>query len=101
MTCVVEPSVEPVSAVVNGYKRDLAVELKCRFEGQPPPKITWFFHGEKLEDSLHYRLPDNGSLLVVDMTSDLSGEYTCKAESIVGSSNATVELRYAGEWVCL
>lgn len=93
---LVEPSVEPDSAVVDGYKKDIIVELRCNVRGQPPPLIHWFFQGERLQDSTHYCLPENGSLLVVDMTPSLAGEYLCKVENILGSSNATVELRYAG-----
>ena len=92
---------EPNVAVVDGYKKDVIVELRCTIEGQPPPVITWFYHGEGVRDSkhypTHYRLPENGSLLIVDMMPSLAGEYLCKAENILGSSNTTVELRYAGE----
>ena len=84
--------------VVDAYKKDLAIELRCDAEGQPPPEISWFFGEEELHESPHYCLPDNGSLIIVDMTSSLSGEYLCKARNLVGSANATVELRYAGEW---
>ena len=88
----------PVDETVDGYKGDLFLELRCITEEEPiRPEISWFFGGEKLEDSVHYRLPENGSLLVVNMMSILAGEYLCKAESVVGSGNATVNLRYAGE----
>ena len=97
MFFVAGPSIEPTNLTVDGYKGDLALELICIAEGEPQPEISWFFDGEKLQDSLHYRLPENGSLLIVDMTSNLAGEYLCKAESVVGSSNATLYLRYAGE----
>lgn len=94
---LVEPNVEPTVAMVDGYKKDKIVELRCTSDGQPPPVIHWFFGGEELQDSTHYRLPENGSLLIVDMISSLAGDYLCKAENLLGSSNTTVELRYAGE----
>jgi hypothetical protein len=83
---------------VDGYKGDLVLELRCITEKDPlTPQISWFFDGEKLNNSVHYRLPRNGSLLILDMMSSLAGEYLCKAESVVGIGNATVNLRYAGE----
>ena len=91
------PRVVPANETVDGYKGDLVLELRCKTEGETLAEISWFFNGEKLEDSLHYRLPENGSLLVINMTLRLVGEYLCKAESVLGSSNATVYLRYAGE----
>ena len=75
------------------------VELRCIAEGQPPPEISWFFLSDELEDSAHYRLPKNGSLLVLDMTSSLAGQYVCRAKNLVTTSNATVELKYAGEYI--
>lgn len=91
------PSVEPINETVEGYKGDPVLELRCAADGDPPPEISWFFDGEKLQDSLHYRLPGNGSLLIVNMKSSLAGEYLCKAESVTGTSNATMYLSYAGE----
>lgn len=84
-------------AVVDAYTKDIIVEIRCTIEGQPPPVIHWYFNGEEINNSTHYRLPVNGSLLIVDMISSLAGEYLCKAENILGSSNATMELRFAGE----
>ena len=83
---------------MDGYKGDLVLELGCTTEEETLAEISWFFDGEKLEDSVHYCLPENGSLLIINMTPSLAGEYLCKAESVLGSSNATVYLRYAGEW---
>lgn len=92
------PVLLPIDETVDGYKGDLVLELRCiTQEEQFRPEISWFFDGEKLEDSVHYRLPENGSLLILNMTSSLAGEYLCKVESVLGSGNATVNLRYAGE----
>ena len=96
---VAAPSVMPVNETVYGYKGDLVLELRCTAAGELQPEISWFFDDEKLQDSLHYHLPNNGSLLVMNMMSSLAGEYLCKAESIVGSSNATVFLKYAGKCI--
>ena len=97
-TFAAAPVVVPIEETVEGYKGDLALELRCITEEEPlTPQISWFFGGEKLGDSVHYRLPQNGSLLIMNMMSSLAGEYLCKAESVVGSGNATVNLRYAGE----
>lgn len=84
--------------MVEAYKKELAVELRCEAEGQPPPEMSWFLGGEELRDSADYRLCNNGSLIVVEMKSSLSGEYLCRAENLVGSANVTMELRYGGEW---
>lgn len=92
------PSVIPASETVIGYKSDLVLELRCTTVGDLQQEMSWFFDGEKLQDSLHYHLAGNGSLLVVNMTSSLAGEYLCKAESAFGSDNATVYLRYGGTY---
>lgn len=97
-TFAAAPVVIPIEETVDGYKGDLALELRCITEEEPlTPQISWFFDGEKLDDSVHYRLSQNGSLLIINMMPSLAGDYLCKAESIVGSGNATVNLRYAGE----
>lgn len=84
--------------MVDAYKRDLVVELACTAEGDPPPEISWYFNGDKIDDdSSNYKLAPNGSLLILNVRSALCGLYLCKAENLAGSSNATVELRYAGE----
>ena len=78
--------------------KELAVELRCIVEGQPPPEMSWFRDGEELRESVNHHLPDNGSLIIVEMKSSLSGEYLGRAENLAGSANVTVELQYAGEW---
>ena len=84
--------------MVEAYNKELAVELRCEIKGQPPPEMSWFLDGEELRESADYRLPGNGSLIIVEMKSSLSGEYLCLAENLAGSANVTVDLRYGGEW---
>ena len=82
---------------VQGFKGEQGIELRCITHGNPPPKIKWHFHEQKLADSIHYRLPDNGSLLIVSMLPQLAGEYSCFVENIVGNNTGFITLEYAGE----
>lgn len=83
--------------VVQGFKGEQGIELRCITSGNPPPKITWYCKDQELSDSIHYRLPDNGSLLIVSMLPQLAGEYSCFAENIVGNDTGLITLEYAGE----
>ncbi len=91
-------TVEAVLSLVYGFKGQLGIELQCSVSGSPKPtKVEWFFRGERLSDSVFYRLPDNGSLMIVVMVPQLAGEYSCYAGNLMGNDTDQVTLEYAGE----
>ena len=93
-----QPTVEAVNSVVNGFKGQTSIELQCQvISGNPPPQVQWFYHGEQLSDSVFYRLPDNGSLVIVVMVPHLAGDYSCFAQNLMGNDTAQVTLEYAGK----
>ncbi len=82
-----------------GFKGQLNIELQCSVHGTPTPRVEWIFRGKKLSDSVFYRLPVNGSLMIVVMMPQLAGEYSCFAENLVGNDTDQVTLEYAGELI--
>lgn len=93
---LVPPSAQSQMAVVSGFKGEQGIELRCLVEGNPKPEVEWFFKGEKLTDSLHYRVAENGSLIMVVVLSQLAGDYVCLAQNLMGNNSATVHFEYAG-----
>ena len=94
---IVVPSVQSMRNVTQVFKGEQGVELQCLVvEGKPRPKMMWLFRGEKLNNSLHYRLPGNGSLIILTMLPQLAGEYFCRAQNLMGNATASVHLEYAG-----
>ena len=92
-----QPTVKAVNSSVNGFKGQMSIELQCQISGNPPPQVEWFYHGEQLSDSVYYRLPDNGSLVIVVMVPHLAGEYSCFAQNLMGNDTDQVTLEYAGK----
>ena len=67
------------------------VILKCTADGNPPPKVTW----SKLNSSLpagRHMIEPSGALIVKDVRSEDDGVYSCRAENLLGSVNATAKL---------
>ena len=65
--------------------------LKCTAAGNPPPKVTW----TKLNFSLpagRYVIEPSGALIVKDVMPGDDGVYSCRAENLLGSVNATAKL---------
>ncbi|ESO82624.1 hypothetical protein LOTGIDRAFT_108898, partial [Lottia gigantea] len=66
---------------------DATVQLYCRAEGTPAPKITWFNnHGKMITDEdEEYKVADNGDLIIKDISwMEHMGEWTCQAENPYG-----------------
>ena len=65
--------------------------LKCRANGNPSPKVTW----SKLSSSLpvgRHVVESSGALIVRDVRLGDEGIYSCRAENLLGSVNATAKL---------
>ena len=65
--------------------------LKCTADGNPPPKVTWSKLNSSLPAGRHVIEP-SGALIVKDVRSEDYGIYSCRAENLLGSVNATAKL---------
>ena len=78
----------PVGTRANESKTAI---LKCTADGNPPPKITW----SNLNSSLpagRYVIQPSGALLLKEVRPGDDGIYSCRAENLLGSVNATAKL---------
>ncbi|XP_015778154.1 PREDICTED: striated muscle-specific serine/threonine-protein kinase-like isoform X2 [Acropora digitifera] len=85
-----EPSLlqRPVETTVNETKTAI---LKCTVDGNPTPKISWFKQNSLLPVGRHAVEP-SGALIVRDVKPGDDGVYSCKAENLLGSVNASAKL---------
>ena len=65
--------------------------LKCTAVGNPPPKVTWSKVNSSLPVGRHV-VESSGALILQDVRPGDEGQYTCKAENLLGSINATAKL---------
>ena len=65
--------------------------LKCTAQGNPPPKVTWSKLNSSLPAGRHVIEP-SGALIVKDVRPGDDGVYSCRAENVLGSVNATAKL---------
>ena len=78
----------PVETIVNETQTAI---LKCMADGNPTPKISWFKQNSLLPVGRHVVEP-SGALIVRDVKPGDDGVYSCKAENLLGSVNASVRL---------
>ena len=78
----------PVETTVN--KSQTAI-LKCTAVGNPPPKVTWSKVNSSLPVGRHV-VESSGALILQDVQPGDEGQYTCKAENLLGNINATAKL---------
>ena len=81
---------EPVAGMtVNEGQKSF---LKCTADGHPPPRFTW----SKIDSSLlvgRHVVESSGALIVTNETSgEDDGIYSCRAENLLGSVNASAKL---------
>ena len=65
--------------------------LKCTAVGNPPPKVTWSKVNSSLPVGRHVA-ESSGALILQDVRPGDEGQYTCKAENLLGNINATAKL---------
>ncbi|XP_068757848.1 neural cell adhesion molecule L1-like [Montipora capricornis] len=63
------------------------VEFACRPVGEPKPIIRWLFGGLQLRGTGRYRIHPNGNLVIRNVTTMDSGEYTCEASNKLGRAH--------------
>ena len=78
----------PVQTTVNA---SLTAILKCRAAGNPHPKVTWFKVNSTLPVGRH-AVESSGALILQDIRPEDEGQYTCKAENLLGTINASARL---------
>ncbi|CAH3175542.1 unnamed protein product [Porites lobata] len=78
----------PVETTINA---SLTAILKCTAAGNPPPKVTWFKVNSTLPVGRHV-VESSGALILQDIRPEDEGQYTCKAENLMGTINASARL---------
>ena len=78
----------PVETTVNASQTAI---LKCTAVGNPPPKVTWFKVNSSLPVGRHV-VESSGALILQDARPGDEGQYTCKAENLLGTINASARL---------
>ena len=79
---------QPVETTVNESQTAI---LKCTAVGNPPPKVTWSKMNSSLPVGRHV-VESSGALILQDVRPGDEGQYTCKAENLLGNINATAKL---------
>ena len=78
----------PVDTTVNESQSAI---LKCTADGNPPPRITWSKVNSSLPVARHV-VESSGALIVKDVRPGDDGVFSCRAENLLGSVNATTKL---------
>ena len=79
---------QPVETTVNESQTAI---LKCTAVGNPPPKVTWSKVNSSLPVGRHV-VESSGALIIQDVRAGDESQYTCEAENLLGSINATAKL---------
>ena len=83
-------TVERSEVVINKQSR---VILRCSAVGAPPPKIQWFKNKKKLKENDRIRINYDGSLVIVNPTTQDIGNYSCVAVSSAGSASGQIDVK--------
>nr|XP_046214251.1 obscurin-like protein 1 isoform X5 [Oncorhynchus gorbuscha] len=88
------------------YPRPIVVQsgtdavLKCQIGGDPRPAVIWERNNEQIHPEGRYRLFEDGNvynLIISSVTTEDSGQYTCKAKNSIGETYAAATLKVEGE----
>nr|XP_054768100.1 LOW QUALITY PROTEIN: leucine-rich repeat and immunoglobulin-like domain-containing nogo receptor-interacting protein 3 [Lytechinus pictus] len=93
--------VTDIPQIYNATPGDKRFELVCPVGGKPPPTITWTIpSGEKIsKNTVHeyenglYRVRENDSLVIREITSAVQGWFTCEATNILGHISVDLEVK--------
>merc|ERR1712088_967097 len=74
----------------------------CAIVADPPPMITWYHNGVKVQDTLKYQVVTkeenqytfDSSLIMRNVTVEDAGKYKVTARNDLGESNATISLNF-------
>ncbi|KAG1714523.1 Muscle M-line assembly protein unc-89 [Nymphon striatum] len=78
------------------------VKFEVKTEGSPTPKIRWYVEDTEIKTCSEYRIDsddENGthSLVVKKVTSELTGQYSCKVVNSLGESSSSGSLNMLSE----
>ena len=90
---LLQPTVE---TTVNGSQTAV---YKCTVDSNPPAHVTWSKENSSLPVGRHV-VESSGALIVNDVRPGDEGFYSCRAENLLGSVNATAKLTVQCEF-CL
>ncbi|XP_021050559.1 hemicentin-2 [Mus pahari] len=82
----VPPRIHPTSTH-HVTKEGVPASLPCIASGVPTPTITWTKETNTLTTSRHYSVSRNGTLVIVQPSSQDAGAYVCTATNSVGFSS--------------
>ncbi|XP_021098568.1 hemicentin-1 [Heterocephalus glaber] len=71
---------------------DKPIMLPCETEGLPPPDITWHKDGHVIMESIRQHILNSGALQIAFAQPDDTGQYTCMATNVAGSSSISTKL---------
>lgn len=77
---------------------DKPITLPCEADGLPPPDITWHRDGQAVLESVRQRVLSSGALQIAFAQPDDTGQYTCMAANVAGSSSTSTKLTVHGRW---
>ncbi len=69
-------------------KEGTKVKFEAKFEGNPPPEVTWEKDGKLLENSseMQIKIKDNRTTLTIfECKPPMNGFYTCRCKNNLGS----------------
>ena len=72
--------------------------LTCSADGHPTPRITWSKDSLSLPVGRHV-VESSGALIVKNVKPEDDGVYSCKAENLLGSVNASAKLTVRSQTV--
>ena len=78
----------PLKKTVNEGKTAV---LNCKADGNPTPRVTWSKKNSSLPIGRHVVEPSS-ALIIRKVTKEDAGIYTCSAQNLLGSVNASVQL---------
>ena len=79
---------------------DTKLIINCTVKGIPVPKVTWTRGNETLPSDGRMMVK-NGSLVIVELETSDSGNYTCFSENQVGKASVSSTVTVAGKHVSL
>ena len=71
--------------------------IYCTVRGNPTPSVEWRFKSGKLYSGAKYLVKEGGELVVRNLNYCDTGQYTCVARNILGTSEASGNLRVRGK----
>lgn len=79
---------------------DTKLIINCTVKGIPVPKVTWTRGNETLPSDGRMMVK-NGSLVIVELETSDSGNYTCFSENPVGTASVSSTVTVTGKHVSL